>query len=88
MMIRKKLTIVSGDGKDLDISPVYEHLKMRDLNVIKNQHILLCLNLKKMKMIQKISSKMKKKEMVSFYHLLFHFIANLKLDKLNFGCQI
>ena len=23
----KKLTIVSGDGKDLDISPVYEHLK-------------------------------------------------------------
>lgn len=24
---KKKLTIVSGDGKDLDISPVYEHLK-------------------------------------------------------------
>ena len=23
----KKLTIVSGDGKDLEISPVYEHLK-------------------------------------------------------------
>ena len=24
---KKKLTIVSGDGKDLEISPVYEHLK-------------------------------------------------------------
>lgn len=23
---KKKLEIVSGDGKDLDISPVYEHL--------------------------------------------------------------
>ena len=23
----KKLTIVSGDGKDLEISPVYEHFK-------------------------------------------------------------
>ena len=24
----KKITVVSGDGKDLDISPVYEHLNV------------------------------------------------------------
>ncbi len=24
----KKITVVNGDGKDLDISPVYEHLNV------------------------------------------------------------
>ena len=25
---KKKIEVVSGDGKDLDISPVYEHLEV------------------------------------------------------------
>ena len=44
----KELEVVSGTGKELDISPVYDHIKLdKPSNVDKNQEIIVPKAIKK-----------------------------------------
>lgn len=38
---KKKIEVVTGDGKDLDISPVYQHLEVEKPKEEKKEHIVI-----------------------------------------------
>lgn len=38
---KKKIEVVTGDGKNLDISPVYQHLEVEKPKEEKNENIII-----------------------------------------------
>lgn len=38
---KKKIEVVTGNGKDLDISPVYQHLEVEKPKEEKKEHIVI-----------------------------------------------
>lgn len=38
---KKKIEVVTGDGKDLDISPVYQHLEVEKPKEEKKENIII-----------------------------------------------